>query len=226
MTRIDVELLSLGEIHDLGAFEPTIHQWVEQAVPQEATFDYDPRYFHDHVWHRAKHHPGKILVLHGKTGIKGDLNLGPDAAWNSEDDITAIVVEGDLSIDGDLFNLNTHEGCLLFVTGNLQARNILNGGSPIIVLGDVLASGIIVGHHYMGVIRAGGRIAAQTVMGVDQELYALNGIISLTFSWDEMVYCWEERLWDEILVPDVIEHDMPVNHRIFEYIKEGRSIFR
>jgi hypothetical protein len=210
--------LPAGLIESFAAIEPSLHQKIAQAIPQDSSNSSYPAYFSEFVRAHLKRASGKALVLPANTEINGDLSLDENADWNSSQDITAIVVEGDLTIHGDLLNTNLNDGSMLFVAGTLKARNVVKGGASLLVLGDLQASGLVIGEYNDGVIRVGGQIAAQATLSLDHDIYARKDIKGDYHSF-------EETIWEEVLVSDVLEDDMPTGALILDQLRKGRSIF-
>ncbi|HVG07422.1 MAG TPA: hypothetical protein VNM67_06935 [Thermoanaerobaculia bacterium] len=70
-----------------------------------------------------------------------------------------------------MLNRNSDTGPLLFVGGRLQARNVIKGGSRVIVLGDVEASGLVIGDYNHGTIHIRGDLRAQAFILLDHDGY-------------------------------------------------------
>lgn len=64
---------------------------------------------------------------------------------------------GDLNIDGDLLIDDYEYWPLLFVQGNLTCKNLLKGGMPLIVLGDIKTT-YFIGEYNDGPLRVGGKL--------------------------------------------------------------------
>jgi hypothetical protein len=64
---------------------------------------------------------------------------------------------GDLTIDGELLIDDYEYWPLLFVQGNLTCTNILKGGMPLIVLGDIKTT-YFIGEYNDGPLRVGGKL--------------------------------------------------------------------
>ncbi|WP_243369428.1 hypothetical protein [Microvirga solisilvae] len=213
-----ISMLPAGIVTDLAEISTQLHQQIAEAIPLDPSASSYPDYFSEFVRTHLSRSPGKVIVLPANTEVAGDLVLNNDAPWNSNGDVTAIVVEGDLTIHGNLLNLNLNDGPMLFVTGTLQAHNLIKGGSYILVLGDLQAQGIVVGEYNDGVIRVGGRIEAQATLSIDHDVHARKGI-------EGAYHDFEETIWEEALVPEVMEDEMPTGLLILEHLKKGRSIF-
>jgi hypothetical protein len=104
----------------------------------------------------------KISLLRGSTRVAGDLALD----WDSEDEDCpdGTIVEGDLEVTGTIVNRNSDSGPFLLVTGNLRAKNLVTGGSEIVVLGDLIVDGVIFGFYNHGSITVFGATRAQAII--------------------------------------------------------------
>lgn len=116
---------------------------------------------------------GKVLILPAGTHLPGDLELEWHADWVQRSGIVCIACEGDLTLDGDLLNLEGDSGPILLVGGRLQVRNLIAGGSNVIVLGDLEASGLVIGHYNHGKLVVGSDLSAQAYFVLDhsQDVY-------------------------------------------------------
>lgn len=215
MTNAKAAPLPPGLIQDLAEIEPLLHQSIAKAIPLDQDAYSYPEYFSEFVRTRLKRAPGKVLVLAANAEIGGDLDL--DAAWNGSRDITAIVAEGDLTVHGDVVNADANDGPMLFVAGTLAARNVVKGGAYFLVLGDMRASGVVVGDYNDGVIRVGGRIAARATLSIDHDIYARKGT-------EGPYYHLDETIWEDVLAPEVLDEGFPSVDLILAHLRAGRSI--
>ncbi|MBX9690082.1 MAG: hypothetical protein K2X27_25450 [Candidatus Obscuribacterales bacterium] len=175
---------------------------IETAVPFIPGESSYPEYFKEFViGHLKRFKKHQLLVLPAGTKLSGDLALDFDADWIKPKRLAGIVCEGDLTIDGDLFNRTLSFGPLLFVRGNLQVQNLIKAGAPFIVLGNVEASGIVLGEYNDGVLRVGGMLRAEAYFLFDHDGYVRLQVEGPAFSTDEDVL-------RGILVDDVFENEM------------------
>jgi hypothetical protein len=105
-----------------------------------------------------------VLVLPPGTHLAGDLELDWETGWVRRHGIAGVVCEGDLTVDGDVLNRGSDSGPLLFVGGRLQVGNLLAGGSRVVLLGDVDASGLVIGFYNHGSLLVGGDLRAQALV--------------------------------------------------------------
>jgi hypothetical protein len=103
-----------------------------------------------------------INLLRGRNHVDGDLALD----WDSEDEDCpdGTIVDGDLEVTGTIVNRNSDSGPFLLVTGNLHAKNLVTGGSEIVVLGDLIVDGVIFGFYNHGSITVYGATRAQAII--------------------------------------------------------------
>lgn len=82
---------------------------------------------------------GGVRFYDNATVIKGDLNLEflDDEDASSPAYFKGIVVEGDLHVEGNIFNLEDDYGKFLDVRGNLYANNLIVGGNEVKVSGHI-----------------------------------------------------------------------------------------
>ncbi|MGW2113042.1 leucine-rich repeat domain-containing protein [Streptomyces sp. NPDC001948] len=100
---------------------------------------------------------------------EGGLHVAGSLEPESEGDRVPynVIVDGDLTVDGDLEWWGGLSGCFLLVTGNVRARNVLLSGCPeVVVCGDLTAIGTVQGHHGDdgGYLTVQGSIRAEAVI--------------------------------------------------------------
>ncbi|WP_030194188.1 hypothetical protein [Streptomyces sp. NRRL S-87] len=113
-------------------------------------------------------HPGftrgrQVRLHRGNLSVLGDLAPDPASAALPYD----VVVDGDLTVEGDVDWWDEAGSGLFLVTGDLRARNLLLSGRPrFVVAGDLAVSGRVQGHHGddAGRLVVGGRTQAQLVV--------------------------------------------------------------
>ncbi len=99
----------------------------------------------------------KALVCPGDTTTVGDLLLSTRNGPLSKEKIAMLFCFGDLTIDGELLIDDYEYWPLLFVQGNLTCTNILKGGLPLIVLGNIKTT-YFIGEYNDGPMRVGGKL--------------------------------------------------------------------
>jgi hypothetical protein len=107
------------------------------------------------------------------THLRGDLELewSHGVEWIDQNGIVGIACEGDLTVDGDVLNWTVDWGPMLFVRGNLTLRNLIKGGSSMMVLGSVEASGLVVGDYNHASLRIAGDVSAHAYILLDHYGY-------------------------------------------------------
>lgn len=96
----------------------------------------------------------KFILISGNLQLDHDLNLdwGPFEVLfeKNPNEISGLIVIGDLIINGDLLNTDIDNGPLLMVRGNLVANNLYSGGSTIIVGRDASVRDLVFGNYNHG----------------------------------------------------------------------------
>lgn len=163
---------------------------------------------------------GRALILNAGCKIDGDLILD----WTAEisaHNICAVIAPSDLDVSGDIINDNLDGGPLLFVDGSLSAMRILKGGAPLIILGDVHASGPIVCDYNLGIVRIAGNVDCEALVVLDQDVLVGGTIRGPIIDWSE----GDTRTH---LVPDVFPDgdDLPDGELLRSRILAGLPILR
>lgn len=107
-----------------------------------------------------------VLVFDGDCSAPHDLLLDyrrglclPDG----ERILAGIYVKGDLRVEGCLINWEDDYGPFLVVEGNLRARSMATGGAELIIKGDLLVEGELLGVYNHGYIRVAGDLRARAI---------------------------------------------------------------
>ncbi|MEU1518366.1 leucine-rich repeat domain-containing protein [Streptomyces sp. NPDC005811] len=167
---------------------------------------------------------------------EGGLHVTGGMGAESEDDWVPYntIVDGDLSVGGDLEWWDSASGNFLLVTGRLQARHVLLSGCPsVVVRGDLTASGTVQGSYGDdgGSLTVGGRTHAQAVistlyftMHFAEQPQAL--LITAGHSTNCPVDFTDEEL-DELVLPELLDKDGTADsHRIGAALREGQQVLR
>jgi hypothetical protein len=86
----------------------------------------------------------QLRVYEGGLHVDGDFKAESDGDWV----LYNVIVDGDLTVAGDVEWYDWSGGNFLLVNGNLRARNVLLSGCPdVVVRGDLTARGAVQGHH-------------------------------------------------------------------------------
>lgn len=145
---------------------------IEAAIPHDPEKSSYPEMFASGVRHSLEGCPDNpVLVLPPGTHLSGDLELDWEIGWIERHGIVGVTCEGDLTVDGDVLNRDSDSGPLFFVGGKLRLRTLLAGGSRVIVLGDVEASGLVIGFYNHGAIHIGGDLRAKALIMPDHAGY-------------------------------------------------------
>ncbi|MBO9728657.1 MAG: polymer-forming cytoskeletal protein [Chitinophaga sp.] len=121
---------------------------------------------------------GYFYVHKGDLQFEGDLHL--DKMDNMPDGRPplGVVVLGHLAVDGGVLNETGDYGPALYVAGHLSCRNLLIGGSPVRVEGDIRVEEVILLHYNHGWMQCDGTITAQVMIADDYHLMPFRKNIS------------------------------------------------
>ncbi|WP_058833815.1 hypothetical protein [Luteimonas abyssi] len=108
---------------------------------------------------------GAVRVVEGDLTIDGNLCLDWDY-WQT----LGLVVTGDLQVNGAIVNAEMESGPFLFVGGRTRAGAIIAGGAEFLFEGDVQADDIVLGHYNDGVLTFGAALRAPAVVTMDHHL--------------------------------------------------------
>lgn len=150
----------------------------------------------------------KITVLRGRTGVAGDLSLDFDG--DDDDAPDGTIVDGDLEVTGSIINRNSDHGPFLLVTGNVHAKNLVAGGSEIVILGDLIVDEVIFGYYNHGSITVYGTTRAKAII-TEYHAFDLRGRVEgITVSGRGRITDDDHfRSYAPALVPDVLTDGNP-----------------
>ncbi len=114
----------------------------------------------------------RLLHLPTSARVQGSMiwDFGADADVCPEYRVDALVIEGDLELEGDLLNLEGDYGPSLLVLGRVRAQNFVHGGGVWVISGDVEVEHVILGHYNHGQCTIGGSLRAALLMREDHHL--------------------------------------------------------
>lgn len=217
-----VNPLSLGTIQEGDIAQEELCKLVKETFERDGS-KY-PASFSEFIEYQLEEEPEhKVLVLPPGTHINGDLLLDWRIDWVEKGGIYAVATVGDLYVDGDILNRTLEGGPMLFVGGNLKVNNLIKAGAPVIVLGNVEASGIVVGEYNDGVMRIKGDLTAQGFFLLDHDA-SVNGKVSAVVlnEWDG--FDWWEQVFPELF--DSEDESSPNVDLLWAQQRAGRPILK
>ena len=172
----------------------------------------------------------EIRLYEGGLRVTGGWEAESDGDWVPYNTI----VDGDLTVGGDLEWWDSASGNFLLVTGDLRARNVLLSGCPdVVVRGDLTASGTVQGSYGDdgGYLTVGGRTRAGAVIstlyfnmhfaGQPEALF-----IAAPSRTNQPVDFTDEEL-DDLVLPELLGKDDTADERaISDALREGQPVLR
>ncbi|MEM9028140.1 MAG: DUF4116 domain-containing protein [Pseudomonadota bacterium] len=125
----------------------------------------------------------RIRVHDGELHLAGDLRLDFEHGWN---DSEGLIVDGDLTVDGNIINEAYESGAFLYVTGNVQAKNLVAGGACIVIDGQADIEELVYAHYNDGSLTIKGETTAQLVM-VDDHFATISATAPYWNSHDTVI---------------------------------------
>jgi hypothetical protein len=123
---------------------------------------------------------GYFYVHQGDLHLQGNLILETDKLDNMPDGrpLMGFVVIGNLTLDGGVLNETGDYGPVLYVAGNLTCRNLMIGGAPVRVEGNVWVEEVIMLHYNHGWMQCDGTFFAPIMIVDDYHLMPFRKEIS------------------------------------------------
>jgi len=178
---------------------------------------------------------GRYYYFEGDTVIEGDLNTGEFCDEESEDDhpILGIIVNGDLTVTGQICQEECDFGETLLVLGNLKAKHIDKGGAEFYITGDCKVAGAIYGYYNHGMLTVEGETTAKFIIKDDHEFdFGYINKESITVNnysdYGECDYYAPdlvENFVKEVLNMDEEEPDINIK-RFIKRLDEGKSVLK
>ena len=138
-----------------------------------------------------------------------------------ENEILGFVFEKNLTVTGDIIQLEGDYGPHLLVMGNLKAKNLDKGGSYMDIYGDCDIDGLIYGYYNHGMLDIGGVTRAQYIIEDDH---------SMSFAKvDEDRLVAEIDMWNcnlsKLFLPELIENESRIDVEAARaLLNEGKPI--
>ncbi|WP_105967929.1 hypothetical protein [Streptomyces geranii] len=172
----------------------------------------------------------EIRLYEGGLHVAGNLERAGDGDWSP----CNVIVDGDLTVDGDIEWWDSAGGNFLLVTGDVRVRNVLLSGCPDVVFrGDLTATGSVQGHHGDdgGSLTVKGLVRAQAVISTlyfcldfarQPEALVVGDRYRTTcqvdFTTDEL---------DDIVLPELLDGDDRADEqKIGEALRAGLPVLR
>ncbi len=192
--------IAAADLHGCGPFL----DWVEQIL--------------------VDHPENTALVLPPGTLIEDDLILETDAEPFTRG-ISCIIVAGDLTVTGRIYNSDVESGPALIVSGNLKAGDIVKAASGIVVLGSVDVEGVIVCDGDNGAFLVGGHLNTGGLIDCDHEILIVGEVKGTVASDDlgNMRALLVEEVFEE---PEDHSNEWPEGDLIRDRILAGLPVFR
>jgi hypothetical protein len=170
-----------------------------------------------------------VLLFESDATIGGDFVCDPEQKWIKKNQVSTVVCFGNLTIDGDLLNDNDRYWPVMYIAGTLSVCNILKGGVPLVVRGDLKARGYIIGTFNDGPLRVGGDLNALGYIPLASDKKELRGHVITGAVRTRMFDARAEFSRDEIrsaAIDDVLNYKWFDIDKVFEMGRKGESIWR
>lgn len=151
--------------------------------------------------HLEGDHEG-VRFVDGHCTIDGDLLLDQPQL--------GLVVSGNLTIKGSVINRASDWGPPLIVGGDLKAKNVIGGGSEIIVLGSAQVANTVYGHYNHGELRIDGDLKAKAWLNSDHSMWVSGTLEAATAGLHDgdFVFSESEEVFHKGLIVDGrLDHD-------------------
>lgn len=159
--------------------------------------------------------------------FKGDLTVdGIESTMERDWNFYSLIIDGNLTVNGDIDWCETNNGNFIFVTGNVKARNVILKGNPeVVVLGDLEATNSIMGNEGEdgGRLTVIGAVKALVVIEMYYFIMDLENIDAKAFvSFDD----GEEAA--TLLLPEFYDEEDEVfdDAAIEDALRQGRNVLR
>lgn len=217
-----IDITELGNTKKAKDVLAEICSEIEEIIPLDPDKLSYPAFFTEFIQIQFRSAPeANVLILPENTRVNGDLLLD-SSTWSDSKNILAVVCKGDLEVHGDIINRSLSGGVILYVRGNLKVKNLVKSGATVLVLGDITASGIVVGEYNDGVLRVGGNLSSSGFFRFDHDGYVRGKVSGPAHSSDDEIM--RDLLVDEVFVDE--EEDEVCVQTLWQRSRAGKEIFR
>jgi hypothetical protein len=181
--------------------------------------------FRDWIEQILVDHPEKTaLVLPSGTLIEDDLILESDAEPFTNG-FSCVVVAGDLTVTGRIYNSDVEGGPSLLIAGALKAGDLIKAASGIVVLGSVDVEGLTVCDGDNGAFLVGGSLSTAGLIDCDHEILVV-GDVKGTVASDDLGNM-RALLVDEVFEdPEDASNEWPEGDLIRDRMLAGLPVFK
>lgn len=138
-----------------------------------------------------------------------------------------IIVDGNITINGVLFQPDIDYGEVLFVTGNLAAQSINKGGAEFYIKGNVTVEKTIYGYYNHGSLIVEGNTEATTIFAEDHHFTFNGDVQGLVIDTGTIEGVEVDFMTTEPLLPELIDNEYYSNSGLLnEYINGGKDIIQ
>ena len=168
----------------------------------------------------------KYTLLRGNVVIDQDLNTYKFCKEGTAP-TKGIIVDGNITINGVLFQPDIDYGEVLFVTGNLAAQSINKGGAEFYIKGNVTVEKTIYGYYNHGSLIVEGNTEATTIFAEDHHFTFNGDVQGLVIDTGTIEGVEVDFITTEPLLPELISNeDYSESGLLNEYINGGKDIIQ
>lgn len=174
---------------------------------------------------------GICLIHEGDLNIEGNFDLDSvKDVFQNQGPVNSIIVNGNFSTDGVIFQNEGDFGVGLLVTGTLRAKSVFKGGSEIHIKGAVVVSDLIYGFSNHGVLTVEGDVSASVIV-CDDHFFKLQGSVDgraydngeIEGEPSEYLQGELSEVFHDAVVP---EEEYLDSDKVLEFLLAGKSILK
>ncbi|SEW34561.1 WGR domain-containing protein [Chitinophaga sp. YR573] len=164
------------------------------------------------------------ILLEGEVVLDGDLDMD---RFCTPLDTYGIIVDGNLTVNGVIFQPDMDSGQALFVTGNVRAKSINKGGAEFYIKGNLSIEQTIYGYYNHGSLKVEGNTEATTIFSEDHYFQFKGDVQGLIINTGEIQGAEADFETTEPLVDELINNeDYSYSEITSDYINSGRHIIK
>jgi hypothetical protein len=111
-------------------------------------------------------------------------NISYDDTMTQNFGVRGLIVNGHLTVNGSIINSDGDNGPFLYVTGNVQANNLVSGGAFMQICGDAKLSGVAYGHYNDGYIGIAGDLSCPVYISEDHAFSIDGKLVNNLFNYN------------------------------------------
>lgn len=169
---------------------------------------------------------GNYMLYEGDVVFTSALNTYKHCSAIKKD-IYGIIVAGNLTVKGVIFQPDMDNGEHLLVTGDLHAQSVNKGGGEFYIKGNLTAEQTIYGYYNHGELTVEGKTQAAAIFADDHSFKFMGEVAGVVVGDHEIEAANVEYTDITVLRPELVkEKEYADSDKVCDYINQGKHILK